>query len=92
VFDPTTIGIEYVTRNESGPDPAGDRLQFALTDQCASVVLRATELGGNLTDCQGFGPLHLRSIAAASDGGRETGRSPSEAATPAWRDGLLVAV
>ena len=39
VFDPTKIGIEYVTRNESGSDPAGDSLQFALTDQCASVVL-----------------------------------------------------
>ena len=51
MLEPTHIGVEYVARNESGSDPAGDRLQFAITDQCANVVLGAPELGANLADC-----------------------------------------
>jgi hypothetical protein len=46
----TQIVVELVTRNESGSDPAGDRLQFAVTDQCANVVLGAAEFGGNFAD------------------------------------------
>ena len=67
MLEPTKIGIEYVTRNEPGSDPAGDGLQFALTDQCADVVLGATELRGDLTHSQGRRPLHARSIAADSN-------------------------
>jgi hypothetical protein len=63
VLEATEIGVELVTRNESGPDPAGDRLQLVVTNQCANVVLGAAELGGHLADCQGCGPLHGRSIA-----------------------------
>jgi hypothetical protein len=66
VLEPTKIGIEYVTRNEPGSDPAGDGLQFALTDQRADVVLGATELRGDLAHGQGRRPLHTRSIAADS--------------------------
>jgi hypothetical protein len=51
VFEPTNIGIEYVMRNESGSDPAGNSLQVALANQCANLVLRAAELGGNLAHC-----------------------------------------
>jgi hypothetical protein len=58
VLEPTQIIVELVTRYESGSDPAGDRLQFVVTDQRANVVLGAAELGGNLADCQGLGPLH----------------------------------
>lgn len=67
MLEPTQIGLELVTRNESGSDPAGDRLQFVVTDQCANIVLGTAELGGNLADCQGFGPLHARSIAGGGD-------------------------
>jgi hypothetical protein len=66
-LEPTQIRVELVTRNESGSDPAGDRLQFVVTDQRANVVLGAAELGGNLADCQGLRPLHVRSIARGSD-------------------------
>jgi hypothetical protein len=38
-----------------------------VTDQRANVVLRTAELGGNLGNCQGGGPLHARSIACGSD-------------------------
>jgi hypothetical protein len=67
VLEPTQIRVELVTRNESGPDPARDRLQFGVTDQRANVVFGAAELGGNFADCQRFGPLHARSIARADD-------------------------
>jgi hypothetical protein len=66
VLEATQISVELVARHESGPDPAGDRLQLVLTNQCANVVLGAAELGGNLADCQGCGPLHARSIARRS--------------------------
>ena len=46
VLEPAQIGVELVTRNESGSDPAGDRLKLALTDECANVVLGAAELDG----------------------------------------------
>ena len=59
----TQIGVELVARNESGPDPAGDRLEFAFADQCANLVLGAADLAGNLADRQGCGPLHARSMA-----------------------------
>lgn len=58
MLDPTQIGVELVTRNESGSYPAGDRLEFVVTDQCANGVLGAAELGGNLADCQRFRPFH----------------------------------
>jgi hypothetical protein len=67
VLEPTQIGVELVTWNEPGSDPAGDRLQFVVTDQCANTVLGAAKLGGNLGDCQRFGPLHACSIARAND-------------------------
>jgi hypothetical protein len=63
MLEPTQIRVELVTRNEPGSDPAGDRLKFAVTDQSANVLLGAAELGGNLADRQGCGPLHARSIA-----------------------------
>jgi hypothetical protein len=66
VVEPTQISVELVPRNESGPDPAGDRLKFVVTDQRANVVLGAAELGGNLTDRQRCGPLHTRSMACGS--------------------------
>jgi hypothetical protein len=67
VLEPAQIGVELVTRYESGSDPAGDRLQFVVADQRANVVLGAAEFCGNLADCQGCGPLHARSIAFASE-------------------------
>jgi hypothetical protein len=39
VLKPTKISVELVTRNEPGSDPARDRLQLAVTDQRANVVL-----------------------------------------------------
>jgi hypothetical protein len=66
VLEPTQIRVEFVARNEPWSDPTGDRLEFAVTDQCANVVLRAAELGGNLADRQGCGPLHARSMAGGS--------------------------
>jgi len=63
VLEPTQISVELVTRYESGSDPAGDRLQFVVTDQRANVVLGAAELCGNLADCQGAGHSMPRSIA-----------------------------
>jgi hypothetical protein len=67
VLEPTQIRVEYVTRNEPGSDPAGDRLRFTLTDQRANVVLGAAELGGKLADRQGCGPLHARSTACGGN-------------------------
>jgi hypothetical protein len=67
VLEPAQIRVEYVTRNEPGSDPAGDRLRFTLTDQRANVVLGAAELGGNLADRQGCGPLHARSTACGGN-------------------------
>jgi hypothetical protein len=58
MLEATQIRIELVTRNEPGADPAGDRLKFAVTDQCANVVLGAAEFGCNFADRQGCGPLH----------------------------------
>jgi len=66
VLEPTQIRVEFVTWHEPGSDPAGDRLKFAVTGQCANVVLGAAELGGNLADRQGCGPLHARSMACGS--------------------------
>jgi hypothetical protein len=69
VLEPTQIRVEYVTRNEPGSDPARHRLKFTLTDQGANVVIRAVELGGNLADRQGCGPLHARSMACGDSTG-----------------------
>ena len=63
MLEPTEIRVEYVTRNEPGADPAGDRLKFAVTNQNANFIFGAAELGGNLADREGCGPLHVRSIA-----------------------------
>ena len=63
------IVVELVTRNEPRADPAGNRLQLAVTDQCANVVLGAAELAGNFANRQGRGPFHTWSIARA--GGSE---------------------
>jgi hypothetical protein len=65
---PPQIVVELVTWNEPGADPAGDRLQLALTDQCANVVLGAAELGSYFANRQGRGPVHERSIARAGGG------------------------
>jgi hypothetical protein len=67
VLEPAQIRVEYATRNEPGSDPAGDPLRFTLTDQRANVVLGAAELGGNLADRQGCGPLHARSTACGGN-------------------------
>jgi hypothetical protein len=69
VLEPTQIRVEYVTRNEPGSDPARHRLKFTLTDQGANLVVRAAELGGNLADRQGCGPLHARSMACGDSTG-----------------------
>jgi hypothetical protein len=66
VLEATQIRVELVTRYEPGSDPAGDRLKFAVTDQCTDVVLGAAEFGGNLADRQRCGPLHARSMACGS--------------------------
>jgi hypothetical protein len=66
VLEPTQIRVEFVARNKPGSDPAGDGLKLAVTDQSANVVLGAAELGGNLADRQGSGPLHARSMACGS--------------------------
>jgi hypothetical protein len=66
MLEPTQVRVEFVARNEPGSDPAGDRLKFAVADQCANVVLGAAELGGNIADRQGWGPFHARSMASGS--------------------------
>ena len=63
---PTKVVVELVAWNEAGPDPAGDRPELAVADECANVVLGATERGGKLADREGFGPVHARSIACGS--------------------------
>jgi hypothetical protein len=63
VLEPAKVGVELVARNETGPDPARDRLQLAVANQCANLFLGAAQLGGKLADCQGCGPIHSRSIA-----------------------------
>ena len=63
---PPQIVVELVTWNEPGADPAGDRLQLAVPDQGANLVLGAAELGGNLANRQWRGPFHERSIARVS--------------------------
>lgn len=60
---PAQVRVDHVTRNKAGSDPAGDRLQLAVTDQCTNVVVGAAELGGDLANRQGCGPLHGGSIA-----------------------------
>jgi hypothetical protein len=42
-----------MARDEAGPDAAGDRLQLALADQAANLVLGAGELRGDLGDGEG---------------------------------------
>ena len=56
------VVVELVTGNEAGPDPAGDGLELAVADECASLVLGAVELGRDLADRQRFGPV--RAVAA----------------------------
>jgi hypothetical protein len=55
---PAQVIVQLVARNEAGSDPAGDRLQLAVADQCANLVLGAGELGRNLPDGEGCGPVH----------------------------------
>jgi hypothetical protein len=55
---PTNVGVELVAWNEARPDPAGDRSEFAVADECANLVLGAAELSRNLTDGQWGGPVH----------------------------------
>jgi hypothetical protein len=52
MVEPAPVGVELVARNEAGPDPAGDRPQLTGADQRADVLLRATELGGNVVHGQ----------------------------------------
>jgi uncharacterized protein YjbI with pentapeptide repeats len=54
------IGVDLVTRDEPGSDPARDRPQLAGADQPADVVLGAAELGGELAHRQGCRPVHAR--------------------------------
>ena len=56
------VGVELVAWNEAGPDPAGDRPQLPVADQRANLLLGATELGRNLADGQGRGPVHARNL------------------------------
>lgn len=67
MLETAQIGIELVARNESRPDPAGDRLQLLVADQCANVLLGAAKLRGYLWDGQRCGPVHGRSIARRRD-------------------------
>ena len=60
MLEATEIGVELVTRDEPGPDSAGDRLQLVVANQCANVVLGAAELGRDLADREGCGPLHAQ--------------------------------
>jgi hypothetical protein len=78
VLEPTQIRVELVARHEPWSDPAGDRLEFAVTNECANVILGAPELGGNLPDRQGGRPLHARSMAC----GGSTWRSSTTADFP----------
>jgi hypothetical protein len=48
---PAKVIVELVAWNEAGPNPAGDRPQLAVADQCANLLLGAVELGRNLADC-----------------------------------------
>jgi hypothetical protein len=52
------VGVELVAWDESRPDPAGDRPQLPLSDQGTNLVLGAVELGRDLADGQGLGPVH----------------------------------
>ena len=63
---PAKVVVEHVARNEPGSDAAGDGLQLAVADESANLVLGAAELGSNLADGQGCGPVHAGSIAADS--------------------------
>src|SRR5206468_7569689 len=63
VSEPANVGVELVARDKAGPDPAGDGAQLPGADQRAHLVLGAVELGRNLADGQGCGPVHVRSIA-----------------------------
>jgi hypothetical protein len=47
-----------VTWNEAGPDTTRDRLQLAVADQRADIILRTPELGGDLADGEWGGPIH----------------------------------
>jgi hypothetical protein len=66
MLEPAAIRVEDVTWNQPRADPAGDRLQLALADQRANVVLGAPELVADLADRQRLGPLHPWSMAAAN--------------------------
>jgi hypothetical protein len=66
VLVPAKVVVEFVPWNEAGPDPARDRLEFPLADQSANLVLGALELGRNLADREGCGPVHARSIPDCS--------------------------
>jgi hypothetical protein len=59
---PPQVGVELVARNETRSDPAGDRVQLAVADQGANLVLGAPELGGDLAHRERCGPVHARSI------------------------------
>jgi uncharacterized protein with GYD domain len=68
---PAEIVVEPVARNEAGSDAAGDRLELALANQRADLVLGAAKLEGHLGDGERCGPVHDRSIARPpGDGGR----------------------
>jgi hypothetical protein len=49
-----------MARNEPGSDTAGDRLQLAVTNQRANLVLGAAELSGDLADGEWCRPVHRR--------------------------------
>ena len=52
------VVVQPVARNEAGSDPAGHRLQLAVADQCANLVLGAAELECDLAHGEWCGPVH----------------------------------
>src|SRR5262249_1771858 len=52
------VGVDLVPRNEPRANPARDRLQLALANQRAYVVLGALELGCELLHGHRLGPFH----------------------------------
>jgi hypothetical protein len=86
---PTEVIVEPEARNETGSDPAGHRLQFAVADQCADIVLGTAQLDGNLADREGSGQVHHRSIAKREEsmllsirGNASRGRVPARELRP----------
>lgn len=63
MLEPALVGVEFVARNESGPDAARHGPKFAFADQSAHVLLGAAKLDGKVSNCQALRLLHAGSIA-----------------------------